>query len=493
MASRQDQTLPLKLFIDKEKQCVVMAEARREFVDILFSFLTLPMGTIIRLVSKQQSAQQPLPGINNLYQSVNKLGTVDLRSEFCKRMLLFPRNPCETLCTKTKIVVDDTEPTKYSLCSNDHCSRNRNGGEKLVSFFLDARCSCGKLMDRDVDELENKNVNEEKNGDGVFVKGAAMFLISDDLEIMPNSLGNSVTLLVKHDYRDFNQLKEVSLNVGLKEILDILKHALISNSTLTDVFLKKAATKVECLDSHLTKLEPKVTSNDKKIDIKVIVSKSKTKILYADASEEFVDFLFSFLTIPLGSVIKLLGGNSFLGCLDNLYKSVENLMNSSWCTESGSMLLNLGVASKYSCQSQLLNIHEENPPQLYYGIVMDRNSMWGWSGKISKTDDALEETEPLTLIDPRCPPGQAVAYVGFMKKPALFVVDDDLQVTPLSSTSSISFLKKLSISLEDFEEQVVGIGEKEALNLLRASLTSNSVLSFSLADILKRVRCKPPP
>lgn len=36
----------LRLVIDEEKNKVVLAEAGKDFVDVLFSFLTLPMGTI---------------------------------------------------------------------------------------------------------------------------------------------------------------------------------------------------------------------------------------------------------------------------------------------------------------------------------------------------------------------------------------------------------------------------------------------------------------
>ena len=69
-ASMQDHSFTLKLFVDKEKNNkVVVAEASSEFVDILLSFLTLPLGTIIRLVSPDIGC------INNLYQSVQNCDT----------------------------------------------------------------------------------------------------------------------------------------------------------------------------------------------------------------------------------------------------------------------------------------------------------------------------------------------------------------------------------------------------------------------------------
>jgi hypothetical protein len=44
----------LKLTVHKETNKVLFAEAGKDFVDILISFLTLPLGTIARLVAKRR-------------------------------------------------------------------------------------------------------------------------------------------------------------------------------------------------------------------------------------------------------------------------------------------------------------------------------------------------------------------------------------------------------------------------------------------------------
>ena len=61
---QEEPSLSLRLYVDKEKNTLVVAETSSDFVDTLFSFLTLPLGTIIRLVSPDFGC------INNLYQSV---------------------------------------------------------------------------------------------------------------------------------------------------------------------------------------------------------------------------------------------------------------------------------------------------------------------------------------------------------------------------------------------------------------------------------------
>lgn len=65
----------LRLVVDEEKKKVVFAEACRDFVDVLFSLLTLPMGSIVRLLKEHRKSQTVTVGcFSNLYRSVVDLG-----------------------------------------------------------------------------------------------------------------------------------------------------------------------------------------------------------------------------------------------------------------------------------------------------------------------------------------------------------------------------------------------------------------------------------
>lgn len=55
-----------------------------------------------------------------------------------------------------------------------------------------------------------------------------------------------------------------------------------------------------------------------KLELKLTVRKSTNKVLCAEAGNDFIDFLFNFLTILIGSIEDVLKGNSGLGCIDNL-------------------------------------------------------------------------------------------------------------------------------------------------------------------------------
>eukprot|EP01018_Ginkgo_biloba_P010152 Gb_26022 [translate_table: standard] len=64
------------------------------------------------------------------------------------------------------------------------------------------------------------------------------------------------------------------------------------------------------------------------MNLRLLINKKTRRILYAEAGKDLVDALFSFLLLPTGAVIKLLADNKYpdtVGCLTNLYNSVDNL------------------------------------------------------------------------------------------------------------------------------------------------------------------------
>ncbi|WVZ17070.1 hypothetical protein V8G54_010052 [Vigna mungo] len=432
MSSNEEVTIPLKYWVDDMKKRVVVAEASGDLVDILFSFVTLPLGTIIRLGNKLDQHIE-LGCINKLYESVDNLESNVFWNNVCKKMLHSPRNPLESSCQRLKVKVDDTEATKYFVCYS--CSKEK---DLLLSTFDGARCHCGKLMKKETKLLEESK-EEVARDNGAFVKSDAMFLILDDLRLLRSSVGDSVQTFLKHRHKDISNLTEKSENVGIKEILSILKQALISKSPLSDVLLKNEGYKKYSSSQYTGPIHSKGHVN-----IKVMVSKSKNKILFAEVDEQFVDLLVSFLTTPIGSIVKLMKGKLCLGSIRNLYKSVKN-MNPSWFVRSSNeYLMNIKVAPHFGCKRNPLE--EDGSPEYWYGPVVEKANE-----------------------GPREPP------VGFMKRPCQFVVSDDLEVKPMTTASSISYLKELGIvKLNDLEEHFIKVRKShEALDLLRVSLTSN--------------------
>lgn len=64
----------LKLVVIKGRNEVLFVEAGKDFVDALFSFLKLPLGTVARLVLKEPNVQPiEVASLSSLYQSVENL------------------------------------------------------------------------------------------------------------------------------------------------------------------------------------------------------------------------------------------------------------------------------------------------------------------------------------------------------------------------------------------------------------------------------------
>ncbi|CAN1269328.1 hypothetical protein LINPERPRIM_LOCUS13546 [Linum perenne] len=67
------------------------------------------------------------------------------------------------------------------------------------------------------------------------------------------------------------------------------------------------------------------TTTTSKVTLKLLIDNKKNKVLFAEAGKEFIDFLFTLLLFPLGTMIKLLSKKKMVGCLGNLYQSIEDL------------------------------------------------------------------------------------------------------------------------------------------------------------------------
>ncbi|XXG88865.1 hypothetical protein AAC387_Pa12g1015 [Persea americana] len=183
--------MSLKLFMDKEKKTVKFAECGNDFVDVLLSFLTMPIGTIIRLTDKESK----IGGMSTLYESVGRLDVSLLQTEACRKMLLHPKNASEEHCKNLKVNIDDTEPTKYYKCSCDCCAKNCG----LVSTVYNAQCGCGQSMK--TQKVSPSDSMKEKQGSSTSV------------------------------------LEEKEVDVGKEEVLQLLERSLLSKTPLTDVLL----------------------------------------------------------------------------------------------------------------------------------------------------------------------------------------------------------------------------------------------------------------
>ncbi|KAK7256857.1 hypothetical protein RIF29_30397 [Crotalaria pallida] len=460
----QVRVVSLKLMVSKEKNKVLFAEAGKDFVDVLISFLTLPLGTIARLVAMQdfvgvlvnfltsplgtisrlvakESDMQPVKvgSLTTLYGSVANLDKECLSTDTCKAMLLQPRNSLEDYCRSLKVNIDDTERTQYYVC--DNLKECRRGSSVMCSTFKNKKCKCGALLANPI-SLRKPNVF-----DG-FVKNNSSFIITDDLNIVPNSLGTLFSILKKLEIKDMASVKEMVVHVTKNQVMDLLKCSLLSKTVFTDVFLGKKKLPLEkyLLASH--SLSVFAAEESSKINVKVMFKKSDGKIVCAQGKEDFANFLLSFLTFPLGGVARLLEGCSSMGSVDRLYKSIIDLNEDYFKTkEVMDKVVDLGLAPQFKLSDQILPISESKAPS-YFCYT---NSHEDYSGM-------LETCNALDMVDPISENGCAK---GFVKGPTMFMATDDLVVTQMSSKSIMALISRIKISLNDMEEKEVSIGIKE--------------------------------
>ncbi|KAJ4805553.1 hypothetical protein LUZ62_018119 [Rhynchospora pubera] len=64
---------------------------------------------------------------------------------------------------------------------------------------------------------------------------------------------------------------------------------------------------------------------DRDFKLKLFIENKIQKVLFAEVSNDVVDFLLSLLSLPIGTVTKLLTKESMVGCLGATYGSLEKL------------------------------------------------------------------------------------------------------------------------------------------------------------------------
>ncbi|KAK1355428.1 hypothetical protein POM88_048684 [Heracleum sosnowskyi] len=211
MASSQVR-VPLKLLIHKQEERVLNAEADSDFFDILFSLLTMPMGTIVRILSKHSNTSQPpaVGSFNNLYGSIANLDAKFLATEACKVMLLNTRNSAEAECQKLKINIDDIEPVEFFTCENLSCTKNN-----MVAYVSNYSCVQCRKCSRFLNKKAYFTAATVENRQGVFVPQTTSFVITHDLSVLPNIPASILAMLKKSGITDFGALEERTLNLGI--------------------------------------------------------------------------------------------------------------------------------------------------------------------------------------------------------------------------------------------------------------------------------------
>ncbi|XP_059299894.1 uncharacterized protein LOC132052393 [Lycium ferocissimum] len=240
-----DTKLSMKLLIDSEAGKVLFAEAEKDCVDFLFHILSLPVGTVIRLL-KEKGMNGCLP---NLYDSVENLNDTYIQSNQGKDILLKP-NSSVGISSVPFLLLNDvptTEKTFYGGSNGSCCYTSDNGcyvRDDYCSYVCDdpsARCPrCQNLLTKRLTYVARPTVDGAAGTAARgFVKEVVTYMVMDDLVVKPMSTISSITLINKFNVKDVGVLREEVVDFGMEEALELLKASFELKAVLTSVFMSR--------------------------------------------------------------------------------------------------------------------------------------------------------------------------------------------------------------------------------------------------------------
>ncbi|MBA0665259.1 hypothetical protein Goklo_005146 [Gossypium klotzschianum] len=218
-------------------------------------------------------------------------------------------------------------------------------------------------------------------------------------------------------------------------------------------------------------------SNSNTVSLKLFIDPNSNRLLFAEAGKDFVDFLFSIMLLPVGTVIRIIGKQG-TGCIGNIYDSIENLGNSYMLSENITDILFKTQAFNYGVYKP--GLWSSLSPSIYTKFYRCSNykpkegcskymaNGFSWCPSCYKQMDL-----DFTFVNFRDKVG-----VGFVKESVTYTITDDLAVRPMSAKSIFTLLNHLNIKdAGDLEEKVIAVGANEGVELLRASMQTKTVLT----------------
>ncbi|KVI01664.1 uncharacterized protein LOC112501002 [Cynara cardunculus var. scolymus] len=453
MGESSAQNLCLKILVAKDENKVIMAESDKDFIEVLFSFMVMPIASAIRCTRNCLSGG--IGCLSNLYGSVENLDMNLLEDERFQDVLLNPRSAAEIYCKNLEMNLIERSCYDFYVCHNNEC--------KVISYYKLGKCRCGEAWKHRLEIAPGSRFFPEVEGG--FLKSTVRFIITDDFKVMPVATMADLTLL--SELGKYAKVEERTIKIGRDEVLNLLKRSLISKTPLSETFLKPSIDKSNI--EHLNmKYRPggmnpglKVTDfwNGKpRICLKLFFDKVNDIVLYAVVEEDFVNMLCAFLAFPLGYIFNQFPCLSFEGCMGNLHKSIQGAdINLFSHEERKEMLVNPKLSPGLAYTSNLIDIEEATVPSY------------------STFSPLLEAKYKILRSNPNL--GNQKVFDGFVKGPATFLVMDNLEVKPLSPISVKLLIDKLMVPLSDIGEQAVILDKNKAMRLLAASLASKHALT----------------
>ncbi|XP_037409532.1 uncharacterized protein LOC119272035 [Triticum dicoccoides] len=235
--------LSMKLLIEGKSQKVCFAEAGSEFVEFLTGLLSLPLGTVTTLLTKERMSGS----IGNVLGSMEKLDANYKSSEL-------PLSPAVAPAALSRLQQllgvqlgnannNNTngrtmDPTIWAIPPSTFLADS--GTDVCSKFFSAASGSVCPGCSRRMDKCGGHILVEAKGSAATTTPLQPTYTVGDDLSVAPASnMVSGITLLARCGVKDLSTLQERTVKIGKEEALGILAASLTSKTVLTDVFLPK--------------------------------------------------------------------------------------------------------------------------------------------------------------------------------------------------------------------------------------------------------------
>ncbi|KAK2633776.1 hypothetical protein Ddye_028568 [Dipteronia dyeriana] len=218
----------LTLMMDKTAKKVIFAEAEKDVVDILFNLLSLPIGTVIKLLKNENT----LGSIDNLYESLENMDASYLQPNHNKDQLLNTNVTASVLCDPLLLLPEaGPRPKQRTLYK---CEKDRHVTDSKHATSP----NCSAIMNYQLWYVEFQNAKNVSGGEGGVVKQLITYLVTDDLCVKPVSMISGVDLL-QHSVKDIGASEKKVVGFGVDEALELLRTSLKLKASLSSVFLLK--------------------------------------------------------------------------------------------------------------------------------------------------------------------------------------------------------------------------------------------------------------
>nr|POE96126.1 hypothetical protein CFP56_79291 [Quercus suber] len=199
------------------------------------------------------------------------------------------------------------------------------------------------------------------------------------------------------------------------------------------------------------------------VSLKLLIDIESQRVLFAEAGKEFIDFILHILALPLVTFIPLFAKQGMLGSFGNIYESIDNLRSIDDYLQP-----NVDKETLLKANVDISGV----PLQLEMPIVVSSatsRKLYRCPRNFSKCD--LQVAYDSTVICPLCHKvmEHELCFVdlpskmkGYVKEVVKYMVMDDLEVKPMSTTSTFTLLKKFNVKeMGALKEKVIVLGMDE--------------------------------